>query len=186
MRHVTFIPDISPNNLSLTSARLRFPDSSHLDVTTAVHQWLQQATPTSPPIPLTIPCRRRRCCKTRLELTVRPPRSKRSAHRACSGNCCKKSLKISFKEIGWNWVIQPKEFEAFHCKGRCRDVTSDFASTHALMQSILSHKGRKVSRPCCTPKRLKPLSLLHYNDKTPPELVVTRKKGMIVKECACT
>ncbi|XP_035210861.1 growth/differentiation factor 6-B-like [Stegodyphus dumicola] len=162
---------------SLQWARLRFPNSSVVDVSVAVKRWREDSSEF-----LMLACGEPRCRKARLELLVRKARTKRAA---CNKECCKRSLKISFKEIGWDWIVQPVEFEAFYCKGRCRDVSDGFASTHALMQSILNYKGRKVSRPCCAPRKLRPLDLLHYNDKTPPELVVTRQKGMIVKECAC-
>lgn len=99
--------------------------------------------------------------------------------------CCIQSLLISFKEIGWDWIVQPEEFDAFYCRGKCRDVSSNFASTHALIQSILKYKGRRVTRPSCVPRKLRHLDLLHYDDRDPPQLVISRHKGMIVKDCAC-
>ncbi|XP_064476754.1 bone morphogenetic protein 2-like [Ornithodoros turicata] len=102
--------------------------------------------------------------------------------------CCRYALKVSFAEIGWDWIVEPKEFEAYFCKGKCPNRYRNFASTHALLQSIINKKseGREVPRPCCAPRKLKPLSLLHYNNDDPPTLSVTRQKGMIVKECACS
>ncbi|GFX55707.1 inhibin beta A chain [Trichonephila clavipes] len=104
----------------------------------------------------------------------------------CNGKCCKRPLNISFADIGWNWIVDPKEFKAFYCKGRCEGSQGPFASTHALMQSILKVNGHNVSRPCCAPKKFRPLVLLHYDDNKPPELKVTTMKEMIVKECVCT
>lgn len=92
---------------------------------------------------------------------------------------------MNFHELGWEWVLQPAEFEAFFCSGRCKGKGAEFSSTHALLQAIGSTKGRGHG-PCCAPTKLRPLDLLHYNDKSPPELVVTRQKGMIVRQCACT
>lgn len=162
---------------SLQWAKLRLPNSTYVDITSTVRKWQVNSND-----PLRVECHERGCRRAKLQIMVRKARSKRST---CSRECCRRPLKISFKEIGWDWIVQPVEFEAFYCKGRCRNVSDDFASTHALMQSILNYKGVKVTRPCCAPRKLRPLDLLHYNDKTPPELIVTRQKGMIVKECAC-
>lgn len=159
-------------------AKLRFPNSTSVDITSIVRTWKDNFNDV-----LEIECHERSCTKVKLEILVRKSRSKRSA---CTRECCRRPLKVSFKDIGWDWIVQPVEFNAFFCKGRCRSITDDFASTHALMQSILNYKGRKVTRPCCAPHKLRPLDLLHYNDQDPPELVVTRQKGMIVKECACS
>ncbi|CAL1298809.1 unnamed protein product [Larinioides sclopetarius] len=178
--YVEFHPEIEYDSRVLW-ARLRFPNSSTSDVSDVLRKWRRDGEE----LLLTLPCLR--CCGARLEILVRESTSgARSKRSACGRECCRRPLRIRFKDIGWDWIVQPAEFEAFYCKGRCRDSTDDFASTHALMQSILSFKGRKVSRPCCAPRKLRPLNLLHYNDKQPPELVVTRQKGMIVKECACT
>ncbi|GFY40106.1 hypothetical protein TNIN_179061 [Trichonephila inaurata madagascariensis] len=104
----------------------------------------------------------------------------------CNGKCCKRPLSLSFADIGWNWIVHPKEFEVFYCKGRCEGSQGPFASTHALIRSILRDNGRNVSRPCCVPKKFRPLVLLHYDDNKPPELKVTTMKDVIVRECMCT
>ncbi|GFQ81196.1 hypothetical protein TNCT_502461 [Trichonephila clavata] len=83
------------------------------------------------------------------------------------GKCCRRPLSISFADIGWNWIVQPKEFEAFYCKGRCNDSKGHFANTHALMQSILKIKGHNVSRPCCAPKSSDPSSCSITMTRTP-------------------
>ncbi|XP_023233210.1 bone morphogenetic protein 7-like [Centruroides sculpturatus] len=101
--------------------------------------------------------------------------------------CCKHSMWVSFAEIGWEWIMKPAGFEAFYCKGRCPHDYNNYASTHALIQSIFNyHRSQDIPAPCCVPKRLKPLNLLHFNDKDPPELIITKQMGMIVQECACS
>lgn len=101
--------------------------------------------------------------------------------------CCKHSMWVSFADIGWEWIVQPSGFEAYYCRGKCPHDYNNYASTHALIQSIFNyHRSRDVPPPCCVPKRLKPLNLLHFNDKDPPELIITKQMGMIVQECACS
>ncbi|PRD25766.1 UNVERIFIED_CONTAM: gdf-8 [Trichonephila clavipes] len=177
--HVVFHPEIDYDS-HLQWARLKFPNDSSLDISEPVFRWREDG---QEPL-LSLHCIR--CCGAKLELKTRTPSILRLKRSACGGKCCRRPLSISFADIGWNWIVQPKEFEAFYCKGRCNDSKGHFANTHALMQSILKIKGHNVSRPCCAPKKLRPLELLHYDDKNPPELTVTKMKGMIVKECACT
>lgn len=53
-----------------------------------------------------------------------PRRTKREVFRSCKeaqGGCCKEKLYVNFREIGWsNWIIWPKGFSTYHCKGVCR------------------------------------------------------------------
>ncbi|GIY67921.1 hypothetical protein CEXT_396611, partial [Caerostris extrusa] len=44
------------------------------------------------------------CCNTQLEIMVKESPA-RSGRPPCSGHCCKRHLKINFKEIGWDWVV---------------------------------------------------------------------------------
>ncbi|GFR11561.1 hypothetical protein TNCT_278641 [Trichonephila clavata] len=114
------------------------------------------------------------------------PSTLRFKREKCTGHCCRRPLKISFADIGWNWIVEPKEFEAFNCKGMCNESYGYFANFHANMLSTLKTNGHNVTRPCCVPKKFKTLELLHYDDKKPPELTTTKLRHVIVRECACT
>ncbi|GIX93794.1 hypothetical protein CDAR_606541 [Caerostris darwini] len=178
--HAVFQPEIDSDSRILW-ARLTFPNSSVAFVSDTLKKWRHDESE----LLLSIPCHH--CCGSKLEVMVKESsegtRSKRSP---CTSQCCRRPLTMDFDELGWDWVVQPKQFQAYFCKGRCTEASDDFDSSHAIMQSILNSKGKKVPRPCCVPKKLRPLDILHYNDKTPPELVVSRQRGMIVKVCACT
>lgn len=42
-----------------------------------------------------------------------------------STECCRDSLYISFASIGWNdWIIHPKGYNAYFCRGSCDRVAS--------------------------------------------------------------
>lgn len=42
-----------------------------------------------------------------------------------SSECCRDSLYISFAEIGWgDWIISPKGFHAYFCRGSCSRLAS--------------------------------------------------------------
>ncbi|GFR11553.1 hypothetical protein TNCT_278611 [Trichonephila clavata] len=177
--HVVFHPDLDYDS-PLQWARLKFPNASLLDSSEAVFSWRRNSRKRF----LRLPCVQ--CCGARLELKVRNPAVTRPKRSSCERKCCRRSLKISFKEIGWNWILQPKEVEIFYCRGRCNGTNDVFSSNHAIFRSILNIKGRNVTRPCCTPYKLKSLELLHYDNNDPPQLVVSKHKAMIVDECACT
>lgn len=98
--------------------------------------------------------------------------------------CCRHSMKVSFAEIGWHWVAEPKEFDAYMCKGRCPNDNRNFNSTHALVQSLMSERG-DVPSPCCAPKSLKGLSLLYQDGPDSDLYTVATQQGMVVEECAC-
>lgn len=98
--------------------------------------------------------------------------------------CCRHSLRVSFAEIGWDWVAEPKEFDAYMCKGRCPNDNRNFNSTHALVQSLMSDRA-DVPSPCCAPKSLKGLSLLYQEGPNSDLYTVATQQGMVVEECAC-
>ena len=33
--------------------------------------------------------------------------------------CCRYNLRADFDEIGWDWILQPRSYEAFFCAGEC-------------------------------------------------------------------
>lgn len=109
--------------------------------------------------------------------------------RNAKGNQCKKSsLYVDFKDIGWDsWILEPQGYEAFECTGICTyPLTKHVTPTkHAIVQTLVSMKSPdKVSRACCVPTKLDPISLLYLDDAG----VVTYQykfEGMVVAECGC-
>lgn len=100
-------------------------------------------------------------------------------------NCCRRyPVWISFADIGWDeWVIHPAGYDAFFCDGRCPHrykSAHNFASVKSLLNMI---NPAAAPAPCCTATRLKPLTLLHYNEKGYPTTSVW--EDMIVEECKC-
>ncbi|XP_068609498.1 bone morphogenetic protein 10-like [Brachionichthys hirsutus] len=113
-----------------------------------------------------------------------PSRMRRSVKRE---PCKRTPLFVDFKDIGWDtWVIQPLGYEAYECNGVCNPpMTSEVSPTkHAIVQSLLSVKSpERVSRACCVPTKLEPISLLYHEN----EAVTFKHKyeGMVVAECGC-
>ncbi|KAJ0013108.1 hypothetical protein NQD34_017442 [Periophthalmus magnuspinnatus] len=113
-----------------------------------------------------------------------PSRIRRSVK---SDACKRMPLFVDFKDIGWDtWIIQPLGYEAYECKGECYPpLTSEVTPTrHAMVQTLLSIKNpERVSRACCVPTKLEPISLLYYEND-----VITfnhKYEGMVVAECGC-
>ncbi|TSM28173.1 Bone morphogenetic protein 10 [Bagarius yarrelli] len=113
------------------------------------------------------------------------PRTRRNA----KGNQCKRTaLYVDFKEIGWDsWIVAPPGFEAYTCHGECDyPLLSQVTPTkHAIIQTLLNLKSpQKVSRACCVPTKLEPISLLYENDNG--HVIFQHKyEGMVVAECGC-
>ncbi|XP_077981455.1 bone morphogenetic protein 4-like [Glandiceps talaboti] len=99
--------------------------------------------------------------------------------------CCRFPLKVTFKDIDWDdWIVAPESYEAFYCDGSCPHNHRP-ASVHALIKSHMNIFSRGASpKPCCTPKVLSALTLLHYDSTG--KLSVTAFSDMVVDQCACS
>ncbi|XP_058830400.1 uncharacterized protein LOC131689369 [Topomyia yanbarensis] len=114
-----------------------------------------------------------------------PPKST-----SCTPNnkrCCRHPLLVDFRDIeGFDFIIQPKIFDAGFCRGRC-PLKFNPASHHALLQSLLhEHVKYDVPKPCCAPSRLDHIDVLHADPKNPQRLKVSTWSNMRVTECACS
>ncbi|XP_007534966.1 growth/differentiation factor 2 [Erinaceus europaeus] len=113
-------------------------------------------------------------------------RRKRSA--GASNHCQKTSLRVNFEDIGWDsWIIAPKEYDAFECKGGCFfPLADDVTPTkHAIVQTLVHLKfPTKVGKACCVPTKLSPISILYKDDNGVPTLKY-HYEGMSVAECGC-
>lgn len=48
-----------------------------------------------------------------------------SAHNPGQLECCREKLFISFAEIGWDdWILYPKGYDAYFCRGSCASAAS--------------------------------------------------------------
>ena len=100
-------------------------------------------------------------------------------------NCCRQSLYVSFKEIGWHdWIIEPAGFEVNFCKGACSGGVIDAAKSHSFVKKeLMKLKKNRFLSVCCVPIKFGNLPLLHFDKEG--FIFKTTLSDMVVKECGC-
>ncbi|XP_005178229.1 growth/differentiation factor 8 [Musca domestica] len=105
--------------------------------------------------------------------------------------CCREKLYISFEEIGWSdWIIEPKGYDAYFCRGSCNRLASVASSSSlhsSFVQKVLNkpgHRNRNLELvPCCTAKTYSSLQLLYLENNSTG--IVKKFPNMIVESCGC-
>jgi hypothetical protein len=95
---------------------------------------------------------------------------------------------VSFEAIGWSsWIISPKGYNAGRCDGPCVFPLGKNVSptNHATVQSIVHELNLtpELSRPCCVPTALLPISLLYYDEED--NVVLKQYVDMVAEGCGC-
>ena len=118
---------------------------------------------------------------------------------AASNRCCRDNMVVNLRQLeGFNFILEPTEFNAYMCRGRCPARYKPL-NDHSLLQSLvhLQHQQQpasvlgaelpaaRVRRPCCVPSQLASLPILHLDENNPSKLKVTTWRSIVVTECAC-
>ncbi|KAK2587319.1 hypothetical protein KPH14_003038 [Odynerus spinipes] len=114
-------------------------------------------------------------------------KGRRTECRGDNKKCCRHEMTVIFKDLkGFEFIVQPKTFDAGYCKGRCPPRYNP-AHHHALLQSLIwKEDRRKAPRPCCAPSKLAELEILYFDENDSTSLKVSNWKNMRVLECACS
>ena len=124
-----------------------------------------------------------------------PGRTDCRAGRSPGRACCRQHMTVKLRELeGFGFIMQPAEFDAFYCRGKCPARYLP-RNDHSLLQSLLHLKSQreeegassssKIKRPCCNPSKFESIDILHLDEMDPTRLKVTHWKNIIVSECAC-
>ena len=95
--------------------------------------------------------------------------------------CCRHHLSVDFEDFGWDWIIAPKKYTANYCSGDCPFVfLQEYPHTHVVQQA----NPHASAGPCCTPKRLSPISMLYFDGQQ--NIIYGKLPGMVVDLCGCS
>ncbi|XP_036594333.1 inhibin beta A chain [Trichosurus vulpecula] len=123
------------------------------------------------------------------------PHRRRRRGLECDGKvniCCKKQFFVSFKDIGWNdWIIAPTGYHANYCEGECPShIAGTSGSSLSFHSTVINHYRMRGHSPfsnlksCCVPTKLRPMSMLYYDDGQ--NIIKKDIQNMIVEECGCS
>ena len=95
--------------------------------------------------------------------------------------CCRYPLVFDFEQMGWDWVIAPKQYMAYYCNGACPfKHLQSYVHTHLVSQHGLPDGA---SGPCCYPTELAPIMMVYMNDQR--EVLVSKVPSMVANRCGC-
>ncbi len=106
----------------------------------------------------------------------------------CSENqttCCLKPLTIHFKDdLGFDFVMQPKQFDANYCEGFCPEVSEEYMTPQLF--EFLSRLGDSSPagsiEPCCAGNTYSSLEVLMRVNGV---LIIEELQQVIVNSCRC-
>lgn len=125
--------------------------------------------------------------KTLEDREVRLDHHHRRKRNARKNYCRRTSLKVNFKDIGWDkWIVAPPEYDAYECKGVCNfPLTDDVTpSKHAIIQTLVNLSNpKKANKACCVPTKLDPLTVMYQENG----IITVRHlyEEMKVAKCGC-
>lgn len=113
----------------------------------------------------------------------------------CSANtstCCLKPLTIHFKnDLNFDFIEEPKEFEANFCEGYCPEMSGLNTMTpqrFQFLQNLVEGHPAASIEPCCTGSAYKPLDVLikTFNRRTMQYVtIIDQLEQATVTKCKC-
>lgn len=160
-----------------------------LDLTHVVKRWLRDTNAELLVVEICLIRKRKARAQSKPRLSLELNQSSRRVRRGVTADedeslCRRRSLNVSFKDIGWSdWIIAPSGYTMHYCDGSCPHNYKP-ASMHTQVKSRLYLMSKGSSRqPCCVPASYEPMVLMHYDSRG--KLKLTPFNDLIVSECHC-
>ncbi|CAD6187926.1 unnamed protein product [Caenorhabditis auriculariae] len=108
-----------------------------------------------------------------------------------SAGCCMYDFEIDFEKIGWSWIIAPRTYNAYLCRGDCT-LNGHHMHRHGhtkLVRATVRQEGTPdwladQIGTCCHATDYEPLTVVYVNQ----DGFVSQKDipGMIARRCSCS
>lgn len=96
--------------------------------------------------------------------------------------CCRYPLLVNFVELGWDFIVAPKVYEANFCNGECPYLYAHKYAHSALIQKMNSTNAKHG--PCCGARKLSPMKMLYYDHDH--KIKFDTIQDMVVDRCGCS
>ncbi|XP_042241005.1 growth/differentiation factor 8-like isoform X2 [Homarus americanus] len=127
-----------------------------------------------------------------LEIHTEETRKSRSRRNSgnnffCTNNkkesrCCRYQLVVNFIELGWDFIVAPKTYEANFCNGECPFLYAHKYAHTSLVQKLNSSNAHHG--PCCGARKLSPMKMLYYDHDH--KIKFDTIQDMVVDRCGCS
>ncbi|XP_029655435.1 transforming growth factor beta-3 proprotein-like [Octopus sinensis] len=101
---------------------------------------------------------------------------KRNSQTCDEYNCCVTARKVTFEEIGLEWIISPSSYLAQECEGPCSIKNLNYTPPLKTYLRILHKKS------CCVPYEFEDMNVVIMNGSRPQFKQI---KDLLATKCRC-
>ncbi|KAK6639874.1 hypothetical protein RUM43_008149 [Polyplax serrata] len=117
---------------------------------------------------------------------LRRRRAEKKKRRRFPGKCVRHPWEVDLGKLkGYEYIVQPRKFDAGLCAGRCTGQWN-LATQHSNLQYLFSNIDKTIPKPCCAPSKMESLEILYPDEDNPKKLKVSVWNDTKIVECACS
>lgn len=117
---------------------------------------------------------------------LRRRRAEKKKRRRFPGKCVRHPWEVDLGKLkGYEYIIQPRKFDAGLCAGKCTGQWN-LANQHSNLQYLFSNIDKNIPKPCCAPSKMESLEILYPDEDNPKKLKVSVWNDTKIVECACS